>query len=256
MNSLLEKMKRMNCAFFKSGMKDYNEIAGLLSEIIEANVYIIKDDGVVVGHSIRPELCCDVMKEICMSSESINNYELLKLEPITAPRINVHYKDGNCLLKPVKCVLKDKIRSVWSIYVNGESKGFFIVAKFAEELTEEEIILCEHAVTCVSIVAMHQTYIREAEIERKRQQISMGFETLSYSEMKAVGRVLSSLEGDECLLVASKIADKAGITRSVIVNALRKLASAGLIETRSLGMKGTYIKIKNDLIFKELKIER
>ena len=36
-----------------------------------------------------------------------------------------------------------------------------------------------------------------------------------------------------------------GITRSVIVNALRKLESGGIIESRSLGMKGTYIKVQN-----------
>jgi len=54
------------------------------------------------------------------------------------------------------------------------------------------------------------------------------------------------------LLVASKIADEAGITRSVIVNALRKFESAGIIESRSLGMKGTYIKVLNEHIFEEL----
>ncbi|GAU79883.1 GTP-sensing transcriptionalpleiotropic repressor codY [Fusibacter sp. 3D3] len=67
---------------------------------------------------------------------------------------------------------------------------------------------------------------------------------MGYSE-----RLLNSEEG---LLVASKIADKAGITRSVIVNALRKFESAGVIETRSLGMKGTYIKVLNDCLLVEL----
>ncbi|MCL8209092.1 MAG: GTP-sensing pleiotropic transcriptional regulator CodY, partial [Actinomycetia bacterium] len=33
--------------------------------------------------------------------------------------------------------------------------------------------------------------------------------------------------------------------RSVIVNALRKLESAGVVETRSLGMKGTRIRVLN-----------
>ena len=61
---------------------------------------------------------------------------------------------------------------------------------------------------------------------------------------------LEELHGTEGLLVASKIADRSGITRSVIVNALRKLESAGVIESRSLGMKGTYIKIINNK-FKE-----
>ena len=61
-----------------------------------------------------------------------------------------------------------------------------------------------------------------------------------------------SLDGKEGLLVASKIADKSGITRSVIVNALRKLESAGVIESRSLGMKGTRIKITNDFLRSEI----
>jgi transcriptional pleiotropic repressor len=36
------------------------------------------------------------------------------------------------------------------------------------------------------------------------------------------------------------------------VNALRKFESAGVIESRSSGMKGTYIKVLNDYIFDEL----
>ncbi len=52
--------------------------------------------------------------------------------------------------------------------------------------------------------------------------------------------------------MASRIADRVGITRSVIVNALRKFESAGVIESRSSGMKGTYIKVVNDVVFEEL----
>ena len=63
---------------------------------------------------------------------------------------------------------------------------------------------------------------------------------------------LNELNGNQGLLVASKIADRVGITRSVIVNALRKLESAGVIESRSLGMKGTYIKVLNDRFLGEL----
>ena len=70
--------------------------------------------------------------------------------------------------------------------------------------------------------------------------------------MEAIEHIFDDLEGTEGLLVASRIADRYGITRSVIVNALRKLESAGVIETRSLGMKGTYIKILNDRLLDEL----
>ena len=76
--------------------------------------------------------------------------------------------------------------------------------------------------------------------------------TLSYSELKAVHAIFEALDGEEGRLTASSIADEIGITRSVIVNALRKLESAGIIESRSLGMKGTYLKVLNQQFIKEL----
>lgn len=76
--------------------------------------------------------------------------------------------------------------------------------------------------------------------------------SLSYSELEAIEHIFEELNGTEGLLVASKIVDRVGITRSVIVNALRKLESAGVIESRSLGMKGTYIKVLNDKFLQEL----
>ena len=90
------------------------------------------------------------------------------------------------------------------------------------------------------------------EEARKRLMVKIAFSTLSYSELEAIVNILGELEGNEGLLVASKIADRVGITRSVIVNALRKFESADLIETRSLGMKGTFIKVKNEFLFDEL----
>ena len=64
--------------------------------------------------------------------------------------------------------------------------------------------------------------------------------------------IFSEIEGNEGFLVASKLAAEYKLTRSVIVNALRKLESAGVIDARSLGMKGTYIKILNDYLYEEL----
>ena len=74
----------------------------------------------------------------------------------------------------------------------------------------------------------------------------------SAASAEAIIHIFDELNGDEGILVASKIADRVGITRSVIVNALRKFESAGVIESRSSGMKGTYIKVLNDYIFDEL----
>jgi transcriptional pleiotropic repressor len=89
--------------------------------------------------------------------------------------------------------------------------------------------------------------------KRKKAVVQLAIGTLSYSELEAVEHIFNELDGNEGLLVASKIADKVGITRSVIVNALRKFESAGVIESRSLGMKGTHIKILNNKLLDELR---
>ena len=91
-----------------------------------------------------------------------------------------------------------------------------------------------------------------AEENRKVSVVKSAIGTLSYTEMHAIIHIFEELDGVEGILVASKIADKAGITRSVVVNALRKFESAGVIESRSSGMKGTYIKVLNDAIYGEL----
>lgn len=74
--------------------------------------------------------------------------------------------------------------------------------------------------------------------------VPVALKTLSYTEGKALAAILSALpDADGGLLVASQIADRVGITRSVIVNALSKMESAGIIKPHSLGKKGTHIKI-------------
>ena len=91
-----------------------------------------------------------------------------------------------------------------------------------------------------------------AEEVRKVADVKSAINTLSVSEMEAIVHIFDELNGMEGVLVASKIADRVGITRSVIVNALRKFESAGVIVSKSSGMKGTYIKVVNDAVYEEI----
>ena len=142
--------------------------------------------------------------------------------------------------------------TVVPIYGNGERIGTLIVAKYDESFNDEDLLLAEYAATVLGVEILHDRETLMAEDVRKKAMVQVAFDTLSYSEMEAIINILSELNGPEGLLVASKIADRVGITRSVIVNALRKFESAGLIETKSLGMKGTYIRVLNDMLFEEL----
>ena len=92
-----------------------------------------------------------------------------------------------------------------------------------------------------------------AEAQRKLAIVHSAINTLSFSEKDAIIHIFDEMKNQkEGVLVASKIADRVGITRSVIVNALRKFESAGVIEAKSSGMKGTYIRVVNEYLYDEL----
>lgn len=133
-----------------------------------------------------------------------------------------------------------------------ERMGFLICARETEDFSDEIPLLAEYAAALASVL-MIRTASRKAETEaRKKTVVQLALEVLSYSELEAVKYIFSEIEGNEGFLVASKLAAEYKLTRSVIVNALRKLESAGVIDARSLGMKGTYIKILNDYLYEEL----
>ena len=154
-----------------------------------------------------------------------------------------------------KCYFGDKRTTIVPIYGNGERIGTLIVAKYDREFNDEDLLLAEYAAAVIGVEILHERAARVEEEARKKAMVQIAFSTLSFSELEAINSIMEALNGTEGLLVASKIADSVGITRSVIVNALRKFESAGLIETKSLGMKGTYIRVKNEFLLDELKKE-
>ena len=138
------------------------------------------------------------------------------------------------------------------IDIAGERLGTVFMYRVKDAYTIDDIILSEYGTTVVGLEMMRSVNEESAEEHRKIQIVKSAINTLSYSELEAILHIFDELDGNEGILVASKIADRVGITRSVIVNALRKFESAGVIESRSSGMKGTYIKVVNQMVFEEL----
>ena len=139
------------------------------------------------------------------------------------------------------------------IYIAGERLGTVFMYRQNQQYEIDDIILGEYGTTVVGLEMMRSVNEENAEENRKIAIVRSAISTLSFSELEAITYIFDELDGNEGILVASKIADRVGITRSVIVNALRKFESAGVIESRSSGMKGTYIKVMNDVVFDELK---
>lgn len=120
-------------------------------------------------------------------------------------------------------------------------------------IREGKLIMME----CITaLIELKQKYRQTIETEEQiHQKISArnALGTLSYSEYRIILHILDELNNqDETIIVASQIADKIGITRSVAVNALKKLQSGKVFETKSNGAKGTLIKLINPAIYKEV----
>ena len=120
----------------------------------------------------------------------------------------------------------DKLHTVIPILGGGHRWGTLVATRYEPEFSEADLVLGEYGATVVGLEIQRRKALEEEEEARQRAVVQMAIGTLSYSEIEAVQQIFAELKGSEGLLVASKIADRSGITRSVIVNALRKLESA------------------------------
>ena len=84
------------------------------------------------------------------------------------------------------------------------------------------------------------------------ERVKAAVGSLSYSELTAALHVFEALDGKSGYFIAGGISKEKGVSKSAIVNCLKKLESAGLIEVRSLGVKGTHVRLLNEVLVAEL----
>ena len=255
MKTLLEKTRMLNKMLQKSATEPviFGDICKVLGDVMSCNIYVVSRKGKVLGYSLLDSFECDVLKDKVLSEQKFPEHYNSHLLQITDTKSNLK-ANGKCVFdESIDCLQHNKITTIVPIIGNRERLGTLIIARYTSEFDDDDLVLAEYS---AAIVGMEIIRSKQEEIEeeaRKKAVVQLAIGTLSYSELEAVEHIFDELDGNEGLLIASKIADKVGITRSVIVNALRKFESAGVIESRSLGMKGTHIKILNDRLIDELK---
>ncbi|HHY46701.1 MAG TPA: GTP-sensing pleiotropic transcriptional regulator CodY [Firmicutes bacterium] len=255
MGRLLESTRRINEFIQESGhyAADFKELMGILAEEVEANAYLIDREGKILGHGFSAGSECEAMGSCTADGNTFPKEFNDKLLKMIETSENISETGSDCFLwRNVACPFRNKFLTVVPIFIGEERLATLLLVRFDREFSEDDLVIAEHTATLVGMVIVRLKSEKLLEESRKRAAVHMALETLSYSEQEAVEHIFDELNGQEGLLVASKIADKVGITRSVIVNALRKFESAGVIESRSLGMKGTYIRVLNDKLFDEL----
>jgi len=226
----------------------FNDICAVMREILNSNIMVISKKGKVLGIDNVPsgEVLGELIKDnVGGFIDSMLNERMLSVlstkENVNLQTLGFEQADMNkfsAIIAPIE--------------IAGERLGTLFVYKAGSLYDIDDIILCEYGSTVVGLEMLRAVNEESAEESRKVAVVKSAISTLSFSEMEAIVHIFDELNGMEGILVASKIADRVGITRSVIVNALRKFESAGVIESRSSGMKGTYIKVLNDVVFGEI----
>ena len=246
---LLDKTRKINKLLHNNNSSKvvFNDICEVMTDILRADILVISRKGKVLGLSRDAgtnQLCELVTGELGGFVDASLNDRLLGIlstkENVNLATLGFSIETGkyNVIITPID--------------IAGERLGTLFIYREGEQFDIDDIIVSEYGTTVVGLEMMRAVNEENAEEARKIQIVKSAIGTLSFSELEAITCIFDELNGREGVLVASKIADRVGITRSVIVNALRKFESAGVIESRSSGMKGTYIKVVNEIVFEEL----
>lgn len=258
MKTLLEKTRQINellqqnNAFDSATDLPYDKMAIILGDILNCNTYIISQEGALLGFTEKHDVNNARVKNMFLEKQFPKSYtDMADRLAVTEANIPI---SSDLTAFPVESreLYPAGITTVGPIYGAGRRLGTIILSRIDQTFDEDALVLAEYSATVVGMQILYQKSRSIEDEVRSATAVQMAIGTLSYSELIAVKAIFKALGGDEGRLTASNIADEIGITRSVIVNALRKLESAGIIESRSLGMKGTYLKVLNQRFKEEL----
>lgn len=202
-----------------------------------------------------------MLQSICelLSSE-------LKIGVVIKDSDNYYYNNKNTENCKDEHNTKDQIE-IKKLNLGDENSGFITVEFWGEKYEptaeqgnfEYKVIKISQDIFIRSLEVILNLIIKsfkdnKAEDEKKlREDVKNVLDKLSFSELNAVVKIFRNFNSDDETIVASKIAQKYDLTRSSIVNAIRKLESAMIIESYSLGVKGTHIKVINGYFIEEIK---
>lgn len=243
---LLDKTRKINQLLNRqeSDKVDFNDFCRVLSQEMKVNVLLISRKGKILGLKEKKEIRVIPQLEHLVYGSYMDASVQERIMNILSTKENVNLltlglafegaQDYQTMIAPVNMAG----RRLGTLFVYRQRAGFSI----------DDIILTEYGTMVIGLAMQRAESEEVTEEQRKEQDVQAAISTLSKLEARAMTCVLDELEEKgEGILVTSRLADKVGITRSVIVNALKKCESAGIIRTKSSGMKGTSIQIINDL---------
>ncbi|MCL6442780.1 MAG: GTP-sensing pleiotropic transcriptional regulator CodY [Alicyclobacillus sp.] len=233
---------------------DFHDVAEFLSRVMSCNVYIVGRKGKVLGYGVAEHALTEEWLDIMTRQQRFPgdfNKNLLRIEQTVK---NLEDKDPFYVFSAEENEsFRSKYITIAPVIGARERQGTLVFARTSHPFDDEDVILAEYSATIVALEIVHARQKGKEEESRLRALAHLAVESLSFSELQAAKYLVDAVKNSsDGIVVSSQIADEHGVTRSVIVNSIRKLESAGTIESRSLGMKGTHIRILNHYVEEEI----
>ncbi|MBX6351993.1 MAG: GTP-sensing pleiotropic transcriptional regulator CodY [Thermoflavifilum sp.] len=253
--TLLQKVQELGQLLRSaSDQVDFHDVAEFLSRVMQCNVYIVGRKGKILGYGVTEHDLTEEWLDIMTKEQRFPgdfNKHLLRIEQTVA---NIQDKEPFLVFSPEENEsFRSKFIAIAPVIGARERQGTLVFARSSRPFDDEDMVLMEYSASIVALEIVHARQQRKEEESRLRALAHLAVESLSFSELQAAKYLMDAVrESPDGIVVSSQIADEHGVTRSVIVNSIRKLESAGTIESRSLGMKGTHLRILNPYVEEEI----
>lgn len=254
---LLDKVQELGQILHGSNEQvEFHDIAEFLSKLMSCNAYIVGRKGKILGYGVAEHALTEEWLDIMTKDQRFPgdfNKNLLRIEQ-SVVNLDDAAKQPFYVFSPEEnASFQSKYICITPIVGARERQGTLVFARSEGPFDEDDVVLAEYSATIVALEIVHSRQQQQEEESRARALAHLAVESLSFSELQAAKYLLDAVrDSSDGIVVSSQIADEHGVTRSVIVNSIRKLESAGTIESRSLGMKGTHLRVLNHFVEDEI----
>jgi transcriptional pleiotropic repressor len=229
------------------------KLCAQLCNITNANIYLFNSNGRIFSYSTSESYYC-AYNEKALKDPELPQHFLDMFNESDDMRFNLYEECPTCTCSGVEsCIFKDRYYSIVPVFCNFAKIAGILMIRYDSPFASDEEVLCEHTATIISLELMR----REQERTKKRSfeiaQAHLAVCSLTFSELKAVSSILDMLPEKEGVIFLNAVSKETYVTQSTASSALKKMESAGVMQTKSQGVKGKYVNIVNNYLDEEVK---
>ena len=195
---------------------DFKDVAQTISSVTVTNVFIVSRRGKILGSCLNELLKSERIKDM-LEDRHIPREYTEKLMDVKQTESNIEIDDELTVFPPEnKDVFVNSRTTIFPILGGGERLGTLVLGRVQDDFNENDLVLGEYAATVIGMEILREKHNEVEKEARDKAAITMAINSLSYSEKEAIEHIFEELGGTEGLLIASKVADRVGITLSLI----------------------------------------